>query len=415
MFGRSSKESMAAVGREVSKAQSTRSEQRHGEIVDLTDSKSESGNESIDSDRPLAYHSQAVRTRIDSEIKAHSPTKATTPTATTLIGDVALNNTSLPEDHEPKYLPQARRDYPSIRPPFVRLNRNKGVLGPKRVTFATPDGQIPQRDVPTTLATRAWDAISSFYTLDINGERLIVKPIGGRFNHTDRGSTQYRAWTGQGNAYESTPVAFEIKDDAEDQQRNVKDSDGNLERKVEDIMVDDLDAVDDEDYVPPSSEGSSTKNDSQQRSGLQGTTRKSYSPEPLAIGAQLTHLNASHDDGSPRGSEARLSIGVEPTARAKFSISQPRLSEASAAAPRVSEIAAGKRPAPDVPQGSRSSKKGRPEREDTTIHNTANARVPPHPDDVQARTYNTIRLSPGLCVEYGSNQALLCYEHSGPF
>ena len=146
---------------------------------------------------------------------------------------------------------------------------------------------------------------------------------------------------------------------------------------MQDIGVNDLDAVDDDDYVPPSSEGSSTNNDSQQRSGLQGTTRKPYSPEPPAIGAPRTHLNTSHDDQATRGPEARLSIGLGTEPRAGFSTLQSKLSEASADAPRIQEVTAGKRRAPDVPQDNRSSKKGRPEHVDTVINNTAIARVPP--------------------------------------
>ena len=223
----SSRNTMTRRGRERSRFLNAPSRQGQGKFVDLTEARSESGNVSTDSDRPLAYHPQGVRTRIDAEGKAteepprnykqaHSSTKTTTAATTSSIGNTALNNTSLPDDHEPKYLPQARRDYTVMRPPFVRLNRNKGVLGPKRVIFATPDGQVPQREIPANLAIRAWDAISSFYTLDINGERLIVKPVGGRFNHANRGVTQYRAWSGQGNTYESTPVAFELKGDVED-------------------------------------------------------------------------------------------------------------------------------------------------------------------------------------------------------
>lgn len=193
MFGGRAKEYVVTRGRGTSRLHSTRSRKGQGELVDLTEAKNESGNLSTDSDQPLAYHSQDVRARIDTERKAteepprnykqeNPPTKATNAAATFLIGNTGLDYTSLPDDQEPKFLSQARHDYPSVRPPFVRLNRNHDVLGTKRVMFATLDGQLPQREIPATLTNRAWDSKSSFYTLDIGGERLIVKPLGGNLS-----------------------------------------------------------------------------------------------------------------------------------------------------------------------------------------------------------------------------------------
>ena len=307
--------------------------------------------------------------------QALSPIEATTVAATSLIGATALSNTPLPDDHVPKFLLQARRDYPTVRPPFVRLNRKKAVLGPKRITLATSDGQLPQREIPATLAMRAWDSKLSFYTLDINGERLIVKPVGGRFNHADRGRTQYRAWSGQGTTYESTPVAFELKDDAEDQQGNIEDSDGNVEHQAEELVVD-LDAVDDEDYVPSSSEGSSTRNDSQRRSVLQGTTGKSNSREPPVTGAPLTQLNTSQDDAAARGSEVGSSTEHEPVPRASLPPLSPSSPETSTAPPKNSEVAAEKRQASETLETNRASKRGRPQQDNTILQSETIARVP---------------------------------------
>ena len=257
-------------------------------LADLTEARNESENVSTDSDRLLIFNPQGIRNRINTERKAteepprnykqaHSPSKTTTATATSLTGYTALDNTPLPDDHEIKFLAQARRDYPFARPPFVRLNRGKGVLGPKRVTLATPDGQFPQREIPATLAIREWDTKSSFYTLDINGERLIVKPMGGRFNFGDQVGSQYRAWSGQGNTYGSVSVAFGLKEDAGDQDSTGKDPDDDLESNQEEVVVHNLDAASDEDYVLPSSEGSSPKDEAERGSGFQRLTRKGRS------------------------------------------------------------------------------------------------------------------------------------------
>ena len=387
MFTESSRNTMIATGRAIPNVQSTRSKQGQGKLVDLTHTDNESGNVSTDSDRPLVYHTQAVRTGIDAGDKAtekspcdykqgHSPLKATSATVVSLIDDTASNNTPLPDDHEPKFLSQARRDYPFVRPPFVRLNR-KDLLDPKRLTFATPDGQFPQREIPGTLAIRAWDTKSSFHTLDINGERLIVKPTGGKSTFEDQVASQYRAWSGQGNAYESIPVAFGLKEDAGDQDSTGKDPNDNVEPSLEEGMVHNLDAANDADYIHPSSEGSSPKNEVEQDSGFQQMTRETNASELPATRAPLIHLNTNHDDQARIGLEAGLSIGLGPEPRAGLSALQPRLPEASAAAPRIQEVIAGKRQAPDALEEDRSSKKGRSERVDTTINDTAIARVPP--------------------------------------
>ena len=380
--------SMTQRGRGTYRFQTTRSGTGQGRFVDLTGDSDEPDNVSTDSDRPLANHPQGVRTRMDTEGKAteepprshnqvHLPAKVMIAEATSLTGDTALSNTSLADDHEAKFLQQARRDYPSMRPPFVRLNANKGALDPKRITLATPDGLFPQKEIPVTLAIRAWDIRSTFYTLDINGERLIVKPFGVRDHHAGQGRTQYRAWSGQGNSYQIAPVAFGLKDEAEDQQRNGEDSDGDSESKAKNIAVKNLDAVDDENYVPSGSEGSSTKDDNQQVSLLQGTTREPDSPEPPVARVSPTHTNASHYDEPKRSPEARLSIENELVPRVGFSTFQSRRSEASATTTKIPEVTTAKRPAADGPEANRSCKKGRPERADTTINDIAVARVPP--------------------------------------
>ena len=383
MFGGNARDFVATRVRGTSRLHNTRSRKGQGDLVDLTEAKNESGNLPTDSDRPPANHPQDLRTRIDAEGKAteepprnykreNSPTKATNAAATILIGNTALNYTSLPDDQEPKFLSQARHDYPSVRPPFARLNRYCDVLGTKRVTFATPDGQLPQREIPATLAIRAWDSKSSFYTLDIGGERLIVKAMGGNFKLRDQVLCQYRAWSGQGDTYASVPVAFGLREEAGDQDSTGKDSDDNLESYPEDVVVHTLDTADDADYIPSSSEGSSPKNESERASSFQQVTRETNSPEIPATRAPLTHLNTSHDDQATRDLE-RSSIELEPEHRPGFATLQSGLvglSEASAAAPRTQEASGGKRQAPDLPEDDRSSKKGRPQP-------VARVRIPP--------------------------------------
>ena len=139
-------------GRGNSTFHSTRWREGQGTFVDLTEPRHESGKGSTDSDEPLTHRAQSFQTQNNAsskttegparKSKSHSPIKGTT----------ASKNTSITNKNEPKFLSQAQRDYPVARPPFVRLNRNKGVLGPKRVILATPDGQFPQTEIPETLA-----------------------------------------------------------------------------------------------------------------------------------------------------------------------------------------------------------------------------------------------------------------------
>lgn len=142
-------------------------------------------------------------------------------------------------------------------------------------------------------------------------------------------------------------------------------------------MVHNLDAADDADYIPQSSEGSSPEDDIERASNFQQMTRETNSPELPAIQAPPTQLNTSHDDQTIRNLEARSSIELEPEHRAGFATLQAGLSEASAAASRTQEASGEKRQAPDLPEDDRSSKKGRPQHVNATINNTAPARIPP--------------------------------------
>lgn len=73
------------------------------------------------------------------------------------------------------------------------------------MTLAVADGRLPRTPVLATLVVREWGSKSSYYTLDRKGERLIVKPIGGRHKRKNRGGNPYRTWYGQGKPFEHAP------------------------------------------------------------------------------------------------------------------------------------------------------------------------------------------------------------------
>lgn len=74
-----------------------------------------------------------------------------------------LDNSPLADDHETKFLKEARLQFTSERSPSVRLSKKEGR---KTVTLAIGDGQLSQIVVLADLIIREWDPKSSYYTLD---------------------------------------------------------------------------------------------------------------------------------------------------------------------------------------------------------------------------------------------------------
>lgn len=273
-----------------------------------------------------------------------------------------LDSTPLGDNHETKYLAQARLQFPSARPPFARLNRKENQ---KIVTLAVADGQLPQIAVLATLVVRKWDSKSSYYTLNRNGERLIVKPIGGRSKHKNRGGNPYRAWSGQGNTFENAPVAFAFKGDVEDQPSNRKDVELDLESDFEIISIHDSASLGDQDYQTSDLEGQA-----QQGSDSQKLTTEPALLEPLATRQRLACLNTNREDGDTGVLKDVARNGLEPPPHAGPS-------KASTNVLQISEVAAGKRPASDHLDNDRSSKKIRPVSANTFISLSTTARIPP--------------------------------------
>lgn len=351
------------------------------EHIDLTEAGDESGS---DQDSQITHRTPAAQTLINKNITSveaveepphndkqeRPPAKATTAAAASANGGSELDNTPLPVEQEPEFLNQARSDYRVTRPPFVRLNKGEPLPSSKRVTLATADGRVPETVIPATLKTRAWDSKYSFYTLDYHGETLIVKPVGNRFQ------LQYRAWSGQGNRYQNVPVAFALKDDAEDQPRSGRGFGDEQESNVEEQSIHKRTDLEDEDYTPPPPEEPSPMIEAQQGPGLQKTTGEPDSPEPPTTRAPpsplRSFLNASHDDGV-----IRSDIDLILAPRAEIPPLHPSPPKTSTAAPRVSEIAVQKRPPSDHPVDDRFQKRSRPSHTGNIVSTATVTRVPP--------------------------------------
>ena len=299
-----------------------------------------------------------------------TPNRAMTAAAAPLKSDEGLNNSSLPDQHPPKFINQALRDYAASRPPFVRQFKKEDFLSTKRVTLATHDGKFPQTVIPATLMTRKWDSKSSYHTLDRNGERLIVKAFGNPHG------VRYRAWSGQGKWYQNPPVAFGLKDDLEDQNSSGMESDDDVESNPEVIVEHGLKDFENEDYFLYSSRESSSSDDSQQDSSLQATTKEPNITDTLATRAPLTDLDASHDDAAGGGLGVGPNIEPESTHQASLPPSSPSPPEPSTVAPKGSEIAVEKRQASETFENNRPPKRSRSQQDNTILQSTTIARVP---------------------------------------
>lgn len=218
---------------------------------------------------PKAVKHQPVKTHKDSE-----PPAALDHVDLTRSDEESASDNTEPGSRSPttKYLDQARQDYTTIKPPFARGNKN--ILASRRVMLASANGGFPQLAVPAVLVTRAWNSKLSYYTIDCNGERLIVRPYGTRHG------IQYRAWSGQGNAFENKPVAFAVNDDVEDQDIDDKASDNDLETSLDNVTTHHQSySAKGGDHLPTTLETSSLGDQAQKRSDLSGTTTETEPPQ----------------------------------------------------------------------------------------------------------------------------------------
>ena len=133
------------------------------------------------------------------------------PSAASGVGqDPEPDTTSLPADHGPKYLDQAKRIYESSKPPFVTTPGHHGTERYKRSVFVTKNGQRPLIPIRADLIARHWGQRANegiYWTLDLNGERFIVAsfPNGGSISGA---KWVYCYWTGVGEEFEDRPLAF---------------------------------------------------------------------------------------------------------------------------------------------------------------------------------------------------------------
>lgn len=98
--------------------------------------------------------------------------------------------------------------YRNIIPPFLqRTNyiRHNGSV-PDRTVVLAENGCYPKVPKEVIVTYRTWNDKYGFWTLDLNGKRLIVRTfIGGGF-----GGASYRVWLGCSRGFQARPIAFTV-------------------------------------------------------------------------------------------------------------------------------------------------------------------------------------------------------------
>lgn len=135
--------------------------------------------------------------------KVSSPTYSRSASPGMRRSDPDVQPMSLPPEHETYMLKEAReyhRSHDEV-PVFV-INKKKAFT--KSVIIPTGDLGVP--DIPTraTLQERRWDSVYSYYTMDLNGIRLIVKSFAGG----PKGGVRYLWWRGPSKGFDKKTIAF---------------------------------------------------------------------------------------------------------------------------------------------------------------------------------------------------------------
>ena len=117
------------------------------------------------------------------------------------------DRTALPDDHPPKFLDEAKQLYSPNVAPFCS-NQYFHRAGSRRTIYlAGPGGMVPEDPsaAEVEVVCRGWGPKAAFYTLDLNGERLIVKcfPGGGY-------GACWKVWLGVKSQYRKEVIAFSL-------------------------------------------------------------------------------------------------------------------------------------------------------------------------------------------------------------
>ena len=149
----------------------------------------------IDEQSSSASDVNAPNLPTEAERKAEVAVEETESALVDELADV-VTATSLPDDHPIEWLAEARDVFQRSLPPFV----TKQKLGVRRmVELPLVEGQKDPGQVEVVY--RFWDAFHTFASIDIKGQRFIVKVFRG-------GATPYRPWLGPQAGFSDTALAY---------------------------------------------------------------------------------------------------------------------------------------------------------------------------------------------------------------
>lgn len=130
----------------------------------------------------------------------------------TSVNDTRMKNhedqepdfSELSDDHIPSLLDEAKQCYlnSSDHPDFLQGKSSRAAPGTRIVVRPAINGK-PDRDREVNVVSRSWDEKSCYWTLDMNGERLIVKKLSG-----GSGGSTYKEWGGQELGFKQEAIAF---------------------------------------------------------------------------------------------------------------------------------------------------------------------------------------------------------------
>ena len=116
-----------------------------------------------------------------------------------------IDLTYLPDDFPPRGLAEAIKDYDNQQLPFAIRYTNS--TDRTKSVYLTQDGERPEYLTQATLYTWALNDHEELWTLDLNGDRIIVKSsrnagavLGAKW--------KYHAWSPVLNDFEEKPIAF---------------------------------------------------------------------------------------------------------------------------------------------------------------------------------------------------------------
>ena len=142
----------------------------------------------------------------DMQNHQHNLSSSPVPASNSVVTEQNYNASALSDRELPLHYAEAKQNFESHPPPFVQSKQGKHFPHTSAI-LATPSGEYPENPEPVAIAVRSWNDDEKYWTLDINGERLIVKNFAGG----PRGGAIFRSWLGVERTFSQKPVAFSVK------------------------------------------------------------------------------------------------------------------------------------------------------------------------------------------------------------